>query len=462
MAYSSKPQAWVYPGAPACNALTELVDGRKIHTVKPEFYTVNAGGTVTQLTTGTSGCNAYSAANVATYKANSKEVMVTVSGSIGNVRNLVGTPANVTSVITTLRSFVVTENLQGIELDWEQFGSWTATDWTNIKNFWIALGTELHKYGKKLTIDIPAIPDSGFATFFPNFHYNQLNAITEVDYWCVMTYDYQYDYGAGTSVEPLAWANNCVTYATGFVSDQTRLVWGIPSYGYHGTTGGYTITIDTKAQSAGFPGYGTATRNADGEMNWVNGGNSYFYQDTTGLNTKRTSLETAGAKTTSVWHLGGNDWYAAGLETFDAVSSYTTSTSYTPTVISTGNIVTFTYTINNTSVNQIYQLSGAFTSAGVSTIQYSYNNVDWFTYSSAIAIPAVEAGKSGSIYFRGTAGANGSYTANLAITGGNITTSTPSIAYTIGAVAPATGDRVIHSVTGATLVTPGGVIIVRP
>jgi len=98
-------------------------------------------------------------------------------------------------------------------------------------------------------------------------------------------------------------------------TDINRLVIGIPSYGYYGPTGSYTITRQTAVEMESLPGYSTASQDSSSyEMNWANEGVSYFYSNTNSLNAKRTSIEAKGILYISVFHLGGNDWFSGKLE----------------------------------------------------------------------------------------------------------------------------------------------------
>ena len=61
--WKAHAMAWIYPGPPACNAMNEYKDGRRIDTLKPQYYTLSPSGRLVQLTTINTGCNAYSKEN---------------------------------------------------------------------------------------------------------------------------------------------------------------------------------------------------------------------------------------------------------------------------------------------------------------------------------------------------------------------------------------------------------------
>lgn len=315
--WHAKPRAWLYPGSPAENANEEYSDGRALWAIKPEYYQVNASGVLDLLSDPANGENAYNAYNVRDVKNRSHEQFITVASNNANMSVLLNNGTLNSNARTTLVNAAVDTGFTGIELDWEGFADWTSGDYTLYKTFVTDLGTSLHAVGKKLSICGPPITNLTEQGFY-EWKYEDFNSITQVDIVTMMLYDYQYDYGAGESVQPKTWASAGCYWIRSKITDINRISIGIPAYGYHGTTGGFTITVDTKAQSAGYTGYGTATRNGDGEMTWVNAGTSYVYQDTTGLNTKREYIEDEGILNISVWHLGGNDWFT-GTEPIDAV-----------------------------------------------------------------------------------------------------------------------------------------------
>jgi len=303
----SKSMSWIYPGSPSCNSNTEYSDGRVTHFLKPEYYRVDSNGDLEQVTVAADGCNAYSVANAADIRKNCDKAYFTISGSYSSIFTLVGDSGKETTAINTIKTFLTTTGFDGIELDWEGFGSWTAQEYSDYKSFVDTLGTSLALVGKKLMIDGPPIGDATEQGYY-EWKYEDFESLA-VDYIVALAYDWQYDFGAGTSISPTSRVNNVCDWMKGKITNIDRIVIGLPSYGYHGVTAGYTIIIDTKTESEAFTGYGTATRNSDHEMNWTNGGSSYFYNDATGISSKRDIVEAKGIKFVSVWHLGGNDGF---------------------------------------------------------------------------------------------------------------------------------------------------------
>lgn len=444
MAFSSKPRAWIYPGLPAQNALIELQDGRKMFAVSIESHTINTSGVVT--TTGTGLANEATTANLAICKANSKEVFITVSGNYANANLLLNNATNSANAITTLVNFVNTNNLQGVDIDFEQYKLWTVAH-NNLFLAWITnLANELHKYGKKLQVDLPAIWNATFQAEYPNVKYEDYESLP-VDIISCMLYDYMYDFGGGSSVQPLTWATDTATWINARITDKNRISLGLPSYGYSDVIGDYTPAIRTKAQTALISGYNTVTNaTQDGERFFSSGGQVHFYQTSSGMNTKRLNLETSLARNVTVWHLGGNDWFdnVAQPETFDQPATLSVAVTGTPNPVSVGSVVTFAVAITNTGTRTAYQLKLTPTiPTAYSTVQYSYNNIDWFNYTTAVDVPAVDQSSSYTMRFRATAQTQGSYTPSFSLSGGNITTTSYSTTNTVGTGVVVTGAKTV-------------------
>ena len=302
---STNIQAWVYPGQPSCSATNEYSEDRRIDTLKPEYYTVQSTGELRQLTVAADGCNAYSVSNVADIKAHSKKQFVTVSGNIANVRKLLSSAILQTVAIKTLTDFTVSTEFTGVEIDWEGFSDWSATDYANYKKFITDLQNSLRAKGKFLIIDAPAISDAKYQSYFL-FKYEDF---VHVDYIAIMAYDYQYDYGVGEPIAPEAWVGKVINWAKARL-DTNQIIIGIANYGYHGPIGSYNVTIDTRDQSSTYNGFANRKLNDEGEEVWTSGGNYYAVQTVAALDDRKAFIESLGIKSVSVWHLGGNPWFS--------------------------------------------------------------------------------------------------------------------------------------------------------
>ncbi len=333
-AWRSFVQGWIYPGAPACDAGKEIADGRVLHVLKAEYYRLNDAGRLVLRTASRDGCNGYSAANAAAVKKFSQHQYVTVSGGTIGMRAMTSNATLRTQAVSALTTFIRAIGFSGVELDFEGFGSWTAADYRNYKQFVRELGEALHADGRRLLVDGPPISNQTEQGYY-QWRYEDFNALP-VDQIVVMAYDYQYDYGAGSPVAPNAWVVGIIRWVKQRIPDTDRIVIGMPSYGYHGFTGQYRITIDTLEQSKQFPGFTTARRDPiSHEMHWQSGDTSYFTQDTISLNRKRELIESEGIKHISVWHLGGNAWFSGKTEPGAAPPS---NTCPCPTVFESENV----------------------------------------------------------------------------------------------------------------------------
>jgi len=301
-----KVMAWIYPSEPGCNAQPEYRDGRKIQVLKPEFFTVN-GGSLMAFDSSNSECNGYSPAFVTDLKKYSNEQFVTVSSaSAGDMDIFLASALGGGDEIETLVSFVVDNNLTGIELDFEDFGGWSKTSYSNFRQFVQQLGSELHAHNKKLMLDGPAIANQIEQSWFAWRYEDFINL--PVDYIVIMAYDYQFDNGTGTPVAPLDWMRDVITWISAKYP-KDRLVVGIPSYGYEGVVGkrSYIRTYDQLKSKSGFA---TAKRDeSSGEMTWQSGKQVYFYQDSESIRQKIAVVKELGISSISIWHLGGNQWY---------------------------------------------------------------------------------------------------------------------------------------------------------
>jgi hypothetical protein len=322
--WKSTVQGWVYPGDASCSADDEYKDGRQIHTLKPQYYTMNTSGVLVLDTVAVGGCNGYSVANAQDVASSSAEQFFTVSGNTTGFHALMNSSSLQTTFIATTTALATSTGFTGVELDIEGYGTWTAADTVLYYTFLTNLANTLHANGKKLMVDVPPIwnsaanTDSGTGDYWDSANssgyykltYDELRN-TPVDYFVVLAYDSQFDYGAGYAIQPLRWAGDIIAFAKKKFQDPNRIVIGIPSYGYQGTTGGFSITENSLNVTKTKTGYATAVRDgASGEMTWTNAGVSYDYVDSTGLAIKRSYIESQGISRVSVWSLGdGNPWF---------------------------------------------------------------------------------------------------------------------------------------------------------
>lgn len=323
MAQPPAIQAWIYPGAPACSAPTELAHGQVINILKPQYYTLSDMGTLTEIT---DVCNGYSIANAAAIKAHSTQQFVTIAGSIAGIEALAKSRALTLTNANALTSFLRTTQFTGIELDIEGYSSWTPQQYSMYKSVVAELGTTLHAANFKLMIDGPAIINVAYQGYY-QWKYEDFNSLP-ADAIVSMCYDFQYDNGAGTPVAPLSNITGCCNWMLSKIADASKIIIGLNSYGYHGKIGAYTaMSNDTYEQSSQYPGFASATRDsASGEMTWTNNGIFYDYSDSTTLDKKLQTVLATGLSNMSVWHLGGsNPWFSQDTSALSPTSETTRS-----------------------------------------------------------------------------------------------------------------------------------------
>lgn len=300
-------QAWTFPDA-KIDASADIT-ANKVDVLKPQYYTLNDDGSLRQLTI---GFNAYTPANIALVKQNSKQQYVMVSGSTTGMGMLTASRALMNTFTSAMLTFLQSSGFTGVELDFEGFGDWSPSQYSAYKTFVALFGNTLHAKGYKLAIDGPAISDNIYQGYYP-WKWEDFNAsLSVVDYLVVMAYDYQADQGAGNPVAPLAWISNICQWMLAKITDHSRIVVGINSYGYAAKTGSYDgIVENTYQQSKLLQGISTAVRDpSSGEMMWALNGISFDYSDAVTLQGKLNAVQATGITAMSVWHLGGgNPWF---------------------------------------------------------------------------------------------------------------------------------------------------------
>jgi spore germination protein YaaH len=240
---------------------------------------------------------------------------VTISGTIAGIQYLANHAGLVAACIQQLTTFFATTQFTGgIELDVEDFSSWTVQQYSAYKNVVTALGNALHAAGLKLMVDGPVILNAQYQGYYPNWRYEDFQNLP-VDAIVTMCYDLNFDNGTGTPVASLKNITDCCTWMKSKIADPNRIVIGLNSYGYAGLTNTpntpeYSATQKTYQQLAQIPGFSTAKRDpTSGELIWQQGDMSYDYSDSVTINGKIAAVLATGLTQVSIWSLGGgNPW----------------------------------------------------------------------------------------------------------------------------------------------------------
>jgi glycosyl hydrolase family 18 (putative chitinase) len=317
-------QEWLYPGpagTPTCSAAREFTDGRvRSGVLKPEYMDVDNAGTLELDRASQPGnaCNGYSARNAALVRKWSSRQYMTVSlATLRQEEALTAHPAKVAAAVRRLASFVKSIRFTGVDVDFENYWSWTGRDAARYYAFLTKLATGLHAAGLRLQVDGPADLDTPF-------NYGRVLA-AGADQVVIMAYDDEFGWPARATcvaITPLRWLRSVVTGALDQLrpAQRGRLVVGLPSYGYVAADRCQDITSNVSfAQMRREPGFSSAAsviaRRRDAgsdEIRWRAHGKFFDYVDQHALDAKLAVVRSLGVRDVSVWVLGGgNPWFSA-------------------------------------------------------------------------------------------------------------------------------------------------------
>jgi HAD superfamily hydrolase (TIGR01509 family) len=159
----------------------------------------------------------------------------------GVMAGILADPAQRARHVDAIARFASDGNYAGIDIDYEQFAFADSRDtWATTRPNWIAfiteLSTRLHADGRTLTVSIPPVYDAG-QTDDSGFWVYDYAAITPlVDNIRVMAYDYSVPSGAAGPIAPLGWVDRVIAGTSAASGDPSKLVLGVPLYGYNWPT----------------------------------------------------------------------------------------------------------------------------------------------------------------------------------------------------------------------------------
>jgi hypothetical protein len=162
------------------------------------------------------------------------QVIPTMTDGTGKLElsNYLANPATRATIVKTIVDLVLTNNFDGIDLDYEGFAfvDGNAT-WTKTAPRWVALVKELsvalRSHNKLLSISTPYVYDpkekqKGY------FVYAWADVASSIDRLRIMTYDYSV--GRPGPIGPLAWTEKTLKYAVSIMSP-SKVYIGLPGYG---------------------------------------------------------------------------------------------------------------------------------------------------------------------------------------------------------------------------------------
>jgi spore germination protein YaaH len=308
-------EAWIYPGSPGeatCDVSAELaaLAAQPIAVLKPQYLTVAGTGKVKVDTAAALPCNGFSPAALATVRTAAHRVYVTVSAGTRAAKSLLASPAKQTAARVAIESFVATNGLDGVDLDFEP-NVWSPSMWSGYQTFVSGLAADLAPADRSVEVDL------GPFTTTPWDAERYAEVAAAGAHLVVMAYDDEYGVACGP-IAPYAWLDQVVTYAQSQVS-AADLTIGLPSYGYtttscskvrHVTSNVPYVTMEGAPGLPTSPAAVAALRDpSSGEIRWQSGGTFYDYVDAVSLNAKLQRVEDLGVTDVSVWSLGGESWF---------------------------------------------------------------------------------------------------------------------------------------------------------
>jgi HAD superfamily hydrolase (TIGR01509 family) len=154
----------------------------------------------------------------------------------GGMAAVLADPVTRSQHVAALVQFADEGDYDGLDLDYEQFAFADGRDtWETTRPNWVAFVTELaatlHADGKTLTVSIPPVYDSGRTNASGFWVYDHGGIAEVVDGIRIMAYDYSTS-EAG-EIAPLDYVRRSVEGTAAVVRDDSKLVLGIPVYGYN-------------------------------------------------------------------------------------------------------------------------------------------------------------------------------------------------------------------------------------
>ena len=203
-------EAWIYPGSlsePTCNVPAELavLASDPVALLKPEYLTVRGNGKLGIETAAELPCNGFSPANLAEVRAAAHQVYVTVSAGPRPTKSLLANPSKVSAALTAIESFVTSNGLNGVDLDFEP-NEWTTTMWSAYMSFVGDLVGTLSAEGRGVEVDLEPF------TTTPRDAERYGDVASAGAHLVVMAYDHEYDV-ACAPITPYTWLQQVVAYA---------------------------------------------------------------------------------------------------------------------------------------------------------------------------------------------------------------------------------------------------------
>jgi hypothetical protein len=157
----------------------------------------------------------------------------------GEMAEILADPETRARHVDAIVAFAAEGEFDGIDIDYEQFAFADGRDtWTATRPNWVAfigeLAGELHDDGRTLTVSVPPVYDAGRGDDSGYWVYDYQAITPLVDAIRVMAYDYS-TVEPGP-ISPINWVQRAIDGTAEASGDPTKLVLGLPLYGYNWPT----------------------------------------------------------------------------------------------------------------------------------------------------------------------------------------------------------------------------------
>ena len=196
------------------------------------------------------------------------QVIPTMTDGTGKLElsNYLANPTTRATIVKTIVDLVLTNNFDGIDLDYEGFAFVDGNNtWTKTAPRWVALVKELsvalRSHNKLLSISTPYVYDpkekqKGY------FVYAWADVASSIDRLRIMTYDYSV--AKPGPIGPISWTEKTVKYAVSIMSP-SKVYIGLPGYGRDWIT-----SVSGKCPVSAPPGLKGGAKAAVFKMNYAN------------------------------------------------------------------------------------------------------------------------------------------------------------------------------------------------
>ena len=196
------------------------------------------------------------------------QVIPTMTDGTGKLElsNYLANPTTRATIVKTIVDLVLTNNFDGIDLDYEGFAFVDGNNtWTKTAPRWVALVKELsvalRSHNKLLSISTPYVYDpkekqKGY------FVYAWADVASSIDRLRIMTYDYSV--AKPGPIGPISWTEKTVKYAVSIMSP-SKVYIGLPGYGRDWIT-----SVNGKCPVSAPPGLKGGAKAAVFKMNYAN------------------------------------------------------------------------------------------------------------------------------------------------------------------------------------------------